>query len=145
MSVMCGAIEVDVPISAAYTQWARFEELPRFMQGIARVEQLGMWRLRWHAEVGGVTRTWDAEIVEQEPDRRIAWRSTSGTRNNGVVLFTPLSARRCRVSVEIDYQPDGVVEAIGAGLGVVDYCVERDLECFKRFLESGGVEQQRQA
>jgi uncharacterized membrane protein len=141
MSVMTGAVEIDVPISAAYRQWSQFEQLPLFMQGIARVEKLGMWRLRWHAEVAGVTRTWDAEIFEQEPDRRIAWRSTSGARNNGVVLFTPLSARRCRVSVEIDYQPEGVVEAIGAGLGVVEYRVERDLECFKRFLESGGVEQ----
>jgi uncharacterized membrane protein len=83
---------------------------------------------------------WDAEITEQVPDMRIAWRSASGARNAGVVSFYRLSDQQCRVSLQIDYQPEGVVENVGDWLGVLSRRVEGDLERFKKFIEERGVE-----
>ncbi len=140
MSIITRSIEVDVPVSTAYNQWTQFEEFPRFMEGVERVEQLDDERLFWRAEIGGMTREWHAEIVEQEPDRTIAWRSTSGARNAGRVSFTPLGASRCRVELELEYEPEGAAEKVGDWLGVVSSRVEGDLERFRDFISSRGAE-----
>ena len=66
-------IMVNVPVSVAYNQWTQFEEFPHFMSGVKKVEQLTDDRLQWVAEIGGVKREWEAKIVAQEPDRRVAW------------------------------------------------------------------------
>jgi uncharacterized membrane protein len=104
------------------------------------VQQLDDKRLHWRAEVGGKVVEWDAEITEQVPDMRIAWRSASGAKNAGVVSFYRLSDQQCRVSLQIDYEPEGVVENVGDWLGVLSRRVEGDLERFKKFIEERGVE-----
>jgi uncharacterized membrane protein len=134
------SIDVDVPVSTAYNQWTQFEEFPRFMQGVKQVNQLDDKRLRWRAEVGGKTLEWDAEITDQTPDTRVAWRSTSGPQHGGAVLFEPISADRTRVTVRIDYDPEGATENVGSALGVAGARVKGDLERFKEFIESRGVE-----
>ena len=78
------SIEVAVPVRVAYDQWTQFEEFPRFMEGVESVKQLDDRRLRWRANVAGKVEEWDAEIVEQTPDRVISWRSTSGARRDEV-------------------------------------------------------------
>ncbi len=134
------SIEVDVPLSTAYDQWTQFEEFPRFMEGVESVEQRDDTHLHWRADIGGKTVEWDAEIVEQIPDRRIAWRSMSGAANAGTVTFDRLSDQRTRIMLEIDYQPQGVVENVGDALGVVRRRTKGDLERFKDFIEKRGVE-----
>src|SRR5205085_4642647 len=84
------SIEVDVPVRVAYDQWTQFEEFPRFMEGVEAVQQLDDKKLHWRAKVAGKVEEWDAEISEQMPDKVIAWRSTSGARNEGIVRFVPL-------------------------------------------------------
>jgi len=113
------SVEVEVPVRAAYNQWTQFEEFPRFMQGVESVTQLDDKRLRWRAEIGGKVVEWDAEIFEQIPDRRIAWRSVVGELNTGMVNFEPLAENRTRVSVKINYKPEGTMEKLGSALGVV--------------------------
>lgn len=134
------SIEVEVPVSTVYNQWTQFEEFPRFMEGVQRVQQLDDKRLRWCAEIGGKVVEWDAEIFEQIPERRIAWRSMTGELNSGMVNFEPLGSNCTRVSVKINYRPEGTLEKIGSALGVVSQRVERDLERFKEFIESRGSE-----
>jgi uncharacterized membrane protein len=134
------SIEVEVPVNTAYNQWTQFEEFPRFMEGVQRVQQLDAKRLRWCVEIGGKVVEWDAEIFEQIPDRRIAWRSTTGELNSGMVNFEPLGPNRTRVSVKINYRPEGTLEKLGSALGVVSQRVERDLERFKDFIEDRGQE-----
>ena len=68
-------IDIDVPVRVAYDQWTQFEEFPRFMDGVESVTQLDDKHLHWIAEIGGARREWDAEITEQHPDHRIAWRT----------------------------------------------------------------------
>ena len=134
------SIDVDVPVSTAYNQWTQFEEFPRFMEGVREVRQLDDKRLQWRAEVGGRDKEWYAEITEQKPDMRIAWRSTSGARNAGVVTFHRLSDSRTRVMLQIEYDPEGAVENVGDAVGVVSARIRGDLERFKEFIESRGRE-----
>jgi uncharacterized membrane protein len=131
-------IDVDVPINAAYDQWTQFEEFPRFMDGVKRVVQLDDKHLTWEAEIGGQKREWMADIVDQVPNQRIAWRSTSGERNDGAVVFESLGANETRIRLTIDFEPDGALENVGTALGVVDRRVKGDLERFKGYIEQRG-------
>jgi uncharacterized membrane protein len=133
-------VEVDVPVRTAYDQWTQFEEFPSFMGGVEEVRQLDDTNLHWVAKVGGRRREWDARIVEQVPDQRIAWTSTGGVRNGGVVTFAPLDEGRTRVSVSMDFEPDAPIEAIGHRLGLDRRRVRADLERFRELIESRGQE-----
>jgi uncharacterized membrane protein len=132
------SVDVDVPLSTAYNQWTQFEEFPKFMEGIESVDQLDDKRLHWKARIAGREKEWDAEIFEQIPDRRIAWRSTSGAMNSGMVNFIGLGTSGTRVSLKINYEPEGVVENLGDALGLVSARVSGDLGRFKEFIETRG-------
>src|SRR4051795_9203028 len=108
MSTIEESIEIDVPVSTAYNQWTQFEEFPAFMEGVESVQQQDDTHLHWVAEIGGVRREWDAEVTEQHPDERVAWRSTSGTSNAGVVTFHKLDSAKTKVMLQLDVDPEGV-------------------------------------
>src|SRR5689334_7209331 len=103
-------IEVNVPVRTAYDQWTQFEEFPRFMEGVEYVKQINDKTLHWKAEIAGKVEEWDAVIEQQEPDKRVAWHSTSGAQNSGAVSFQPLGANKTRVTLEMGYTPEGIVE-----------------------------------
>ena len=134
------SIQVDVPVSTAYGQWTQFEDFPHFMEGVERVTQLDDRRLHWVAEIAGTREEWDAEIVDQEPDRRISWRSISGATNDGVVAFQPIGPNSTRVTLDLDLEPEGLKEKAGEKLGFVSKQVEGDLKRFKEFIETRGAE-----
>jgi uncharacterized membrane protein len=140
MSKVETSIEVNVPVDTAYNQWTQFEEFPRFMEGVQDVRQLDDTRLRWTAEVGGKTHEWEAEIVEQRPDERVAWKSTDGKTNAGVVTFHPLDDNRTKIVVKMDWEPEGMVETLGEKLGADERRVKADLERFKELIEGRGAE-----
>jgi uncharacterized membrane protein len=132
-------IDIDVPVRVAYDQWTQFEEFPTFMDGVESVTQIDDRRLHWVAEIGGARREWDAEITEQHPDHRIAWRSVDGTENAGVVTFHRLNDNQTRVMVQIEHEPEGLVEKAGSALGFDDRRVKGDLQRFKDLVEARGV------
>ena len=132
-------IEVDAPLTKVYNQWTQFEEFPRFMEGVERVEQLDDKHLHWVAQVGGKRKEWDSEIVDQVPDQRISWRSTAGTRNSGVVSFQPKNGRTM-VTVEIYYEAEGALEKAGQALGLLSRRIEADLERFRQFIQERRTE-----
>jgi uncharacterized membrane protein len=127
-------------VRTTYNQWTQFEEFPRFMEGVKEVTQLDDRRLHWKAEIAGQEKEWDAEIIEQTPDQRIAWTSRGGAINGGVVTFHRLSDIRSKVMLQMEYDPQGVVEHAGDALGVVSLRVQGDLERFKEFIEQRGHE-----
>jgi uncharacterized membrane protein len=133
-------IDVHVPVRTAYNQWTQFEEFPRFMEAVREVRQKDDTHLRWVAEVNGRVKEWDAEITQQEPDQRVAWQSTSGATNAGVVTFHRIDGDTTRVTVQMDVEPDGVVESAGLAVGALERQVKGDLERFKEFIESRGQE-----
>jgi hypothetical protein len=132
------SIQVDVPVRTAYDQWTQFEDFPHFMGGVKEVRQLDDRRLHWVAEIAGVRREWEAAVLEQEPDRKVAWAATSGATNAGAVRFQPAGADSTIVYLELEYEPEGVVEKVGDKLGIVDRQVRSDLERFKALVESQG-------
>ena len=134
------SIEVNAPIATVYNQWTQFEQFPRFMQGVEEVRQLDDKRLVWRAKIAGKTEEWNAEIDEQLPDERVAWHATTGAKNAGVVTFHYLEPNKTRVMLQLDYEPEGLVENVGSALGVVERRVAADLERFKEFIESRGAE-----
>jgi uncharacterized membrane protein len=140
MSSIVESVDVAVPVRTAYNQWTQFEEFPRFMEGVSSVEQLDDQHLHWVADIAGVTREWDAEITEQEPDMRIAWRSTTGTDNAGVVTFHKLDDEQTRVHLQLDIEPEGVVEKAGDAMGFIKRRASGDLERFKELIEARGEE-----
>jgi uncharacterized membrane protein len=133
-------IEVNRPVSTVYNQWTQFEEFPMFMDGVKEVRQLDDTHLHWRAEIWGKEKEWDAEITEQEPDKRISWKSVGGAPNAGTVRFEPLGEDRTQVRLVMAYEPEGAVENAGDALGLFTSRVENTIEQFKRFIESRGAE-----
>jgi uncharacterized membrane protein len=130
------SIEVDAPLRKVYNQWTQFEEFTEFMEGIEEVRQLDERRLHWVANVAGKRHEWDAEIFDQVPDQRIAWRSISGKRNEGIVSFEKISENRTRVRAVIAYEPEGALEKMGNAMGIASARVKGDLNRFKTLIES---------
>ena len=134
------SVEVEVPVATAYNQWTQFEQFPSFMDGVETVRQIDDTHLHWVAKIGGHEEAWDAEITEQKPDERIAWKATSGKGNAGVVTFHRLDEQRTKIMLQLDWESEGMVEALGSMLGQDNRKVKGDLERFKELVEKRGVE-----
>jgi uncharacterized membrane protein len=134
------SIDVNVPVSTAYNQWTQFEDFPQFMSSVSEVRQLDDTHLHWRATVAGKEEEWDAEITEQIPDKRIAWRSISGVRNSGVVSFDKISDSTTRITLQMTYDPQTFTEQVGDAMGLVRMQVKGNLKRFKELLESRGTE-----
>jgi uncharacterized membrane protein len=133
------SIDVSVPVRTAYNQWTQFESFPNFMGGVESITQTDDTHSHWVTKVGGVTREFDTEITEQHPDERVAWKSTGGdTKHAGVVTFHRLADNQTRVMIQIDWEPEGLVEKAGSAVGVDDHQVKADAKRFKKFIEERG-------
>jgi uncharacterized membrane protein len=141
MSTVEKSIDVSVPVSTAYNQWTQFESFPQFMEGVDRIDQLSPTKTHWVTSIGGVHRQFDAEVTEQHPDERIAWTSVGGPKQAGVVTFHRVDADTTRVMLQMDFEPEGLVETAGDKLGIVGRRAEGDLKRFKTFIESRGTEE----
>ena len=134
--------ELNVPVNTAYNQWTQFEDFPKFMNGIQSVQQLDDTHLQWVAEIRGESRQWTTEITEQQPDKKVAWKTIDGeVKNDGAVSFEPIAGGQTRVNVEMDVEGDSSAENVaGDLLGVVQRQVHGDLERFKQLIENRGEE-----
>jgi uncharacterized membrane protein len=133
---MQAAIDVSVPVEVAYNQWTQFEEFPKFMFRVERIEQKDDTHLVWHEKIWGIRRQWEAEIVEQRPNERIVWKSLSGPQQIGVINFHQLhDPRLSRVQVNLDFQPTGLIEKTGRGWRAAIRALDTDLQRFKAFVE----------
>lgn len=139
-SAVYEAIDVNVPVSTAYNQFTQFEEFPRFMKSVHEIRQVDDTHTHWRADVGGKEEEWDSEITEQIPDKRIAWRSTSGVPNAGVVTFHKIDDNTTRIMMQMDYSPQTIDEKIGDSLGLVKRELRGNLQRFKQLIEGRGVE-----
>ncbi|GGP86360.1 SRPBCC family protein [Streptosporangium pseudovulgare] len=140
MSTIEQSIDVNVPIRTAYNQWTQFESFPEFMEGVESIKQLTDTRTAWVVEIAGVRREFEAEITEQHPDERVAWKSVDRPHQAGVVTFHHLGPESARVTLQMEYDPEGFVEKMGDWLQIVRTRVRGDLERFKTFIEARGGE-----
>jgi uncharacterized membrane protein len=129
-----------------YNAWRRFEDLPRFMRDLVSVQELGRNRSHWVAKApAGTEVEWDAEIVDEQPGRLIAWRSIEGSEvdTSGSVRFEPATGNRGTVvHVEMNYNPPG--GAVGAMFAKLfakapEQRVMGDLHRFKQLMETGTI------
>ena len=132
------SIDVSVPVSTAYNQWTQFESFPRFMGGVESITQIDNTHAHWVTKIGGVSREFDTEITEQHPDERIAWKSSDGTTHAGVGTFHRLGERETKVTVQLEWMAEGIVEKAGALVGVDDHEVKADMANFKTYIEEHG-------
>ena len=140
MATITESIDVQVPVRTAYNQWTQFEDFPRFMEGVQSVEQVDDTHLHWIAEAGGKQHAWTAEIIDQRPDERVAWRAIEGHENSGMVTFERLTETETRVTVQMQHETEGLLEQLGSALGMDGRRVKGDLERFRDLIESRGVE-----
>jgi len=134
------SVDVAVPVTTAYNQWTQFESFPNFMGGVESITQTDATHSHWVTKIGGVAREFDTEVTEQHPDERVAWKSTDGTTHAGVVTFHKLADNETKVTVQLDWEAEGIVENIGAAVGVDDHQVKADLDRFKNYIENQGHE-----
>lgn len=134
-------VDVEVPVRVAYNQWTQFESFPEFLDEVVSVTQIDDTTTRWKVNVAGAEREFEAVISEQHPDERVAWTSTGGeTEHAGAVTFHKLTDVSTRVTVQLDWEPEGFVEKAGSMLGAGSHAVKKDLGNFKRFIEARGAE-----
>ena len=131
-------IDVQVPVEQVYNQWTQFEDFPKFMDGIQSVQQLDETHVHWVAEIGGESREWTTEITEQQPDKKVAWKTIEGeVKNDGAVTFEQVAGGQTRVNVQMDVEGESAAEHVaGDLLGVVKSQVRGDLERFKQLIEN---------
>jgi uncharacterized membrane protein len=130
-------VDVGVPRQVAYDQWTQYRELAAYSKRES-AEQQGEDRVSFTSTIGPSTRRWNAEIVEQVPQKRIAWRSISGPRHLGAVTFHELDDRLTRVMVSMEYHPRGPFEVIGNFFRMQRRRVRKNLRLFKHFVELRG-------
>ena len=136
MARIIETVDVKAPIAAVYNQWTLFEQFPRFMSFVESITQTDDTHTHWKVKIGGAEREFDAEITEQHPEERIAWNSIGGEENHaGVVTFHEISDTETRVTEQLDWEPTGLLEKVGALVGVDDHAIKKDLENFKKLIE----------
>ena len=149
MKTILGSIEVNSPVHRVYSQWTRFEDFPRFMQGVKRVILLDDQRLQWETEFSGTTKEWYATITDLTADQRIAWESENGEYVAGIVTFEPIGTSRTKLHLKLFYDSKGSRRAEDKFVSSARDRVEEDLERFRKFIEEqdtvnngiGGVRQ----
>jgi uncharacterized membrane protein len=135
MGTTSHSIEVSAPVQLVYYQWTQFEEFPYFMEAVEEVRRESDTRLFWRTRIGGIEKTWEAEITAQIPGQKIAWKSVDGTENAGVITFEKLAPDRTKINIVIGYEPEGILEKTGDILGIPSTRVDEDLLRFRDFIE----------
>jgi uncharacterized membrane protein len=133
------SVDVAAPVRVAYNQWTQFEEFPKFMGGVEEIRQITDDTVHWKVDIAGVTREFDTVITEQTPDQRIAWKTVDGPHHAGVVTFHKLDVDTTRVTLQMDYDPQGFLENVADKIGFVSGQLESDMERFKEFIEDRSV------
>jgi uncharacterized membrane protein len=141
MSTVRETVEVGVPVHTAYNQWTQFEEFPNFMEGVEEVRQVDDRHNHWTTKIGGVRREFDTEIVDQLPDERVTWRTTSGdTNQKGSVRFERVDDTHTRVELVMEVEPSGAMDKVADMMGTIDRRVKGDMRRFKEYIEERGAE-----
>lgn len=140
------SIAVNKPVDEVYAFWRNFENLPRFMRHLESVACDGPHVSHWVARAPAGRRvSWDAEIVEEQPNARISWRSLedADVRNAGTVEFERApGGRGTNLRVSLSYVPPGgkvgavIAKLFGEEPGLQ---VQEDLRRLKQILEAGEI------
>jgi uncharacterized membrane protein len=132
------SVTVDVPLRTAYDQWTQFEEFPAIMPVVEEVVQRADDVVYFRMNILGRRIDYEAKILEQIPEDRIAWRSTSGKQVGGIIRFRSLNDEQTQIMLDLRYERDGFLEIVGDELGIVSERIRDSLQSFKEFVEARG-------
>ncbi|MGA1835881.1 SRPBCC family protein [Herbiconiux sp. 11R-BC] len=128
---------IDAPIAAVYQHWLDVGSFPSFMPAVRSVTTSSDFYSQWTLAIGGLTRSFDAEIVEQLPEQRVSWRSITGDLAlEGRAEFQAASDVRTTVTLTVTWNPTTAAERAAAALGADDRALRVALGGFKRHVES---------
>ena len=136
------SLHVEAPVERVFDLISDFEGLPRFVNNVRRVQNLGGDRFLWTV-IGpaGMDMDLEDEITEVIPNEKIAWRSVPGSRvgYEGAVRFLP-DGQGTRIDVHFAYAPPGgaLTDAVAWILGGdPQHQMQQALLRIKTFLETG--------
>jgi uncharacterized membrane protein len=132
-------ITVNAPVEQVYSLWTDFENFPSFMKHVDSVKKTGEDTLHWKAQLGPITKEWDAKIQGLVPNRTVTWRSTTGADNAGAVTMSQ-RGHITEVHVVIEYDPTWFETLGDIVTQTTSRSVEEDLERFKRLAEGNDPE-----
>jgi uncharacterized membrane protein len=127
--------DVAVPVDTAYKAFTDFDEFPKFMHRVLNVERTSRNKVRFDEKIWFSRRNWEAQITERRTNDRVVWKTTSGMSHRGIVSFHKLDSSLTRVMVEMEFEPNGVIEKLASGLRFVKRAVQSDLARFKAYVE----------
>ena len=128
-------IDLDVPVEVAYAKWATLDQLPDRLSFVDRIDTGDGEISHWKVSIGPVTREFDARVTEVISEKRIAWKSTTGPHHAGVITFHHIDEHRSRIGLQLEFEPEGIAENVGAALNIIDSAIEYDLGAFKAQVE----------
>lgn len=138
-TTLTAEIDVEAPVDTVYNQWTQFESFPEYLGAVKVVQQIDDVRTRWTVSIGGREEAFYADVVEQVPDQHIAWQSTDGIFHAGSVDFEPRRSEtgvdETHVRLRMDWEPQGILETLGAAVGIDKAQAQMDLQRFKTFIE----------
>jgi uncharacterized membrane protein len=129
------SIDVAVPVTQVFNHWTEYEDWPQYMHRIESAEQVDETTVSFQAKLWGISKRFEAEIVEQRPDERVEWHVTEGYAHTGVVTFHPLSENLTRVDLSMDIQPSNIIDKASRGMRFAKRAVRGDLHRFKAYVE----------
>lgn len=129
------AVDVRAPVSVVWQLWSDVARWPSFLSHVRLVEPMDERRFAWQLELPGAEKNFVAELTEVVPEERIAWRTVEGVDHAGVVTFHRLSDTTSRVMLQIEYDPKGFVERLGALTNLDSTLANYDLGEFQRIAE----------
>ncbi|MEU1040607.1 SRPBCC family protein [Streptomyces sp. NPDC005551] len=132
-------VDIEAPVAVTWALWSDVTRWPAFLSHVRIVEPLDERRFAWQLSLPGADKNFVAELTEVIPEERIAWRTTNGVHHAGVVTFHRLGETSSRVTLQIEYDPKGFVEHIGALTNLDSALANYDLGEFQKLAETAAA------
>ncbi|MFF8433736.1 SRPBCC family protein [Streptomyces bacillaris] len=128
-------VDIKAPVAVTWALWSDVTRWPKFLSHVQRVDPLDERRFAWQLSLPGAEKSFVAELTEVVPENRIAWKTTEGVHHAGVVTFHRLDDSSSRVALQIEYNPQGFVERLGALTNLDATLANYDLGEFQKLAE----------
>ncbi|MFF3013839.1 SRPBCC family protein [Streptomyces sp. NPDC057939] len=138
-SSLIEAVDIEAPVSVSWALWQDVERWPSFLSHVQHVERIDPTTFAWQVSLPGADKQFVAELTEVIAEDRIAWRTTQGVHHAGVVTFHRLGETRSRVTLQIEYDPKGFIEHVGALTNLDSVLANYDLGQFQALAERDAV------
>ena len=129
-------VDLEAPVSVAWMLWSDVTRWPTFLSHVAHVHKLDDRRFSWQLKLPGAEKSFVAELTEVIWEDRIAWHTVDGVDHAGVVTFHRLSDTTSRVTLQIEYDPKGFIEHLGALTNLDATLANYDLGEFQRLAKT---------